>query len=93
YNAERRTTPSASVPRYPSSCNINPSAKGTGLKQMFDPLLFWCHNMWLRFIGEQTSAQHKHLEWFGVWTTGPRLIWRVPRGATGTSWEYQHDPD
>jgi transposase InsO family protein len=33
YNAERRTTPSASVPRYPSSCNINPSAKGTGLIQ------------------------------------------------------------
>jgi hypothetical protein len=30
-----RTTPSASNPRYPSSCNINPSAKGTGLIQTF----------------------------------------------------------
>jgi hypothetical protein len=31
YNTERPTIPSASNLRYHSSCNINPSAKGTGL--------------------------------------------------------------
>ena len=29
-NTQRPTIPSASNPRYPSSCSINPSAKGTG---------------------------------------------------------------
>ncbi|NWG00201.1 MAG: hypothetical protein HXY19_04600 [Thermoanaerobaculaceae bacterium] len=35
-NAQRPTIPSASNPRSLSSCNINPSAKGTGPIQRLD---------------------------------------------------------
>jgi hypothetical protein len=46
-----RTTPSASVPRCPFSCYINPSAKGTGLIQGVDTRRKACNNTRLRPVG------------------------------------------
>jgi hypothetical protein len=50
------TIPSASVPRYPSSCNINPSAKGTGLIQGLNTYFADPYASWQRGSNENTNG-------------------------------------